>query len=94
MSKKKITEKKQIKRSESHITNEVAIAVQEFTNIQHGMTMVEIIEKAQLILNECGPDATIEVNYSDYWGSSVELFWHRLETDEEVTKRLEKSEKA
>lgn len=94
-SKKKIPVKKQITRGISHTTNEVALAVDRFTNILNGlMPISEIIEKAQLIQNECGPDAKIELSYDDYFGASIDFVWHRLETDEEFTKRLDKAEKA
>ena len=92
--KKAPEEKRDVKQNDGHASIEVNAATYSFTNILHGMTVSEIIEKAQLIQDECGPTATVEVTYDNYFGSSADLTWSRLETDEEVAKRLVRAEKA
>lgn len=96
MGKKKTPEKKSVKQDLSQVSNGVAGSVYIFTDIvgYDGMTVSEIIVRAQRVQDECGPDAIIKVTVDDYFGSSADLVWSRLETDEEFAKRLERSEKA
>lgn len=93
MVKKNTSEKKMVAKCETDASDKVQCAIQDFTDSLHGMDIDRIIEIATLIREECG-NAQIEINYDEYFGSSVSLHWSRLETDEEFKKRLARSVKA
>lgn len=58
-----------------------------------GLTADELLEIGQALKDECGGDANAWVCINDHFGNSVDMKWHRPETDEEWAKRLEANKK-
>ena len=56
-----------------------------------GLTADELLEIAQALKDECGGDANAWICIDDHFGNSVDMKWHRPETDEEWAARLERN---
>lgn len=97
MAKKDLKEKRKVKLTMVETNRAVCEAVHSLTGMMSNysnLSVSEVLKVVKLVEKECGADAVITLNYDDYFGSSADLVWYRLETDEEVTKRIAKAAKA
>ncbi len=93
MAKKKETDKRTIKLGLNAVSDDVHEALNSLTSISSGMNIDQMISAAEVIKNECGESANVYITDDDYCGSDFNVDWTRLETDEEVQKRMTKSAK-
>lgn len=94
MSKPDPNKKRKVQLSSHNLSDDTRKSLSLITNIIHGISINDLLEIIETIKNECGGDATISVSNDDYWGSDSDIEWFRLETDEEVAKRIAKANKA
>lgn len=97
MAKKDPKEKRKVQLELKDVSVEVNNALTELQGMMisySGLTMADVVKHATLVTKECGDDAIVTLDYSEYWGHSSDIKWFRLETDEEVTKRIAKAAKA
>lgn len=85
---KKDTVKRIVHLGVSDLTRDTRIALMSIVDIMNGLTIKELIEAAEIVRDECGDDAIVDVVHDCNWGSSdADISWDRLETDSEVQKR-------
>ena len=94
MTKAKKNERGKIKLGLNDLSDKTYRLVHRLDNIASsygdtGLTADELLEIAQALKDECGGDANVWIYIDDYLGNSLDMKWHRPETDEEWAKRLE-----
>lgn len=96
MTKAKKDERGKVKLGLKDLSDKTYKLVQRLDNIvssigDMGLTADELLEIAQALKDECGSDANAWICIDDYYGNSVDMQWHRPETDEEWAARLERN---
>ena len=97
MAKKKSQERGKVKLDLYDLSNDVYQAIHRLVDVvsTYGdkMSIKDLSEVVDTIKAECGEDAAVAVLIDDHFGNSVNITWHRPETDEEWAKRLEANKK-
>jgi len=97
MAKKKLQERGKVKLGLNDLSNDVYKAVHRLDEVVstygNKMSIKDLSGIVDAIKAECGEDAAVGVLIDDYFGNSVDITWHRPETDEEWAKRLEANKK-